>query len=100
MTAGDGPTILIVAEHPVVRAGLRALLAEGASLEVVAEASTIDEAVDVARRLAPRVVVLAAPAALDVATAFGASAVVVVADGASLADILDAVRAACAHRRG
>lgn len=100
MSAGDKATILIVAERPVVRAGLRALLADDADLEVVAEASAIDEAALAARRLAPRVVVLVAPAGVEVAAAFGASAVVVVADAASRADILDAVRAACAHRRG
>ncbi len=50
--------ILIADDHPVVRAGLRALLASEADLEVVGEAATPDEAVDLAERLTPELVLM------------------------------------------
>jgi DNA-binding NarL/FixJ family response regulator len=56
--SGDAAiTILIVDDHPVVRAGLRALL-DRDGLHVVAEASSGEEAIDVACRLAPDVVLM------------------------------------------
>jgi DNA-binding NarL/FixJ family response regulator len=53
----DPVTVLVVDDHPVVRAGLRALLTS-AGLEVVAEATDGEEAVDLCVRLAPRVVLM------------------------------------------
>ena len=50
-------TVLLVDDHPVVRAGLRAVL-DREGVEVVAEASSGSEAVDVARRLAPHVILM------------------------------------------
>jgi DNA-binding NarL/FixJ family response regulator len=50
--------ILIADDHPVVRAGLRALLASETDLEVVGEAATPDAAVELAERLAPELVLM------------------------------------------
>lgn len=50
--------ILIVDDHPVVRHGLKTLLREHAGWEVVAEAADGMEAVEMAGRLTPDVVVL------------------------------------------
>jgi len=50
--------ILIADDHPVVRAGLRALLASEADLEVVGEAATPDAAVELAERLSPELVLM------------------------------------------
>jgi DNA-binding NarL/FixJ family response regulator len=50
--------ILIADDHPVVRAGLRALLASEADLEVVGEAATPDAAVELAARLTPELVLM------------------------------------------
>jgi DNA-binding NarL/FixJ family response regulator len=103
--------ILVVDDHPVVRAGLRALL-EGAGLAVVAEASGAAEALDLARRLAPRVIVVdfdLAPRLLslggvrvvvlttfetpaEIARVLAAGAAACVAKDAPRADILRAVR--------
>ncbi len=48
--------VLLVDDHPIVRAGLRALFAEDPAVEVVAEAATGEEAVALARHLRPDVV--------------------------------------------
>lgn len=50
--------ILLVDDHPVVRAGLRAMLDQQPDLEVVAEAADGDAAVAVTRRLQPDVVLM------------------------------------------
>ena len=50
--------VLVVDDHPVVRAGLRALLAAADGIEVVAEASSAGEAVAAARAHQPDVVLM------------------------------------------
>ena len=51
-------TVLIADDHPVVRAGLRALIATDATITVVADAATPREAVEAALRLRPDVVLM------------------------------------------
>ncbi|MBC3763465.1 response regulator [Quadrisphaera oryzae] len=51
-------SVLVVDDHPVVRRGLVALLGAVDELVVAGEAATAQEAVDLARRLAPELVVL------------------------------------------
>jgi len=51
-------TVLLADDHAMFRSGLKALLADEASIEVVGEASTGDEAVDQTRRIRPQVVVM------------------------------------------
>lgn len=61
MTAdsGDGALrIVLVDDHPVVRAGLRALLASADGLEVVGEADSGDAAIALVARLQPDVVLM------------------------------------------
>jgi len=48
--------VLIADDHPIVRAGVRALFTGRADVEVVGEAATGEEAVALARHLAPQVV--------------------------------------------
>ncbi|MER6350024.1 response regulator [Streptomyces sp. NPDC001595] len=50
--------ILLCDDHAVVRAGLRALLSSAPDIEVAGEAATGEEAVALARRLAPDVVLM------------------------------------------
>lgn len=50
--------ILIADDHPVVRRGLKSLIGERAGWEVIAEAVDGKEAVEIADRLSPDVVVL------------------------------------------
>jgi len=50
--------LLIVDDHEVVRKGLAALLDRRPNLQVVAEAGTVSEAVDQARRFQPDIVVM------------------------------------------
>ncbi|QIN79728.1 response regulator [Rubrobacter marinus] len=50
--------LLICDDHPVVRSGLRSMLETQADLEVVAEATNGDEAVELARRYRPDVVLM------------------------------------------
>lgn len=50
--------ILLVDDHPTTRAGVHRLLSSQPDLEVVAEASTAEQAIDLATRLQPDVVVL------------------------------------------
>ena len=45
--------VLIADDHPVFRAGLRALMGSTEDLDVVAEAGTVSEAVPAARRPSP-----------------------------------------------
>lgn len=58
MPAVDTIRIVLVDDHPVVRAGLRALIDSEDGLEVVAEAAGGEEAVTVVRRERPRVVLM------------------------------------------
>ena len=51
-------TVLLADDHAMFRSGLKALLEGEASIEVIGEASTGDEAVDQTRRLRPQVVVM------------------------------------------
>lgn len=50
--------VVVVDDHAMVRSGVRAELAGVADLELVGEAGTVGEAVDVVRRLEPDVVLL------------------------------------------
>lgn len=51
--------VMIADDHAIVRAGLRALLGrQGDAVDIVAEASTVSEAVEMARTLAPDVVLM------------------------------------------
>ncbi|WP_433544608.1 response regulator (plasmid) [Streptomyces sp. CA-294286] len=51
-------TVLVVDDHPVVRAGLRGMLANEPGIEVVGEASDADEAVSLTHGLSPAVVLM------------------------------------------
>ena len=57
MTA-DVTTVLIADDHPAFRRGLEQMLTEVVDIEVVGEAQTGQEAVELAERLAPDVVVM------------------------------------------
>jgi DNA-binding NarL/FixJ family response regulator len=59
----DSASILVVAEHALVRAGLRALLDGTPGLTVAAEATSVSSAVKLARSHRPDVVLLDAPPA-------------------------------------
>ena len=50
--------VVIADDHPVVRAGVRALLDAEADIEVVGEAATPDEAVELAAALSPELVLM------------------------------------------
>ncbi|WP_340538672.1 response regulator transcription factor [Nocardioides sp. GXZ039] len=50
--------VVLVDDHPVVRAGLRALLAAAGDLDVVGEAADLAEALEVVRRTGPDVVLM------------------------------------------
>src|SRR5262245_42857712 len=50
--------VLLVDDHAIVREGLRALLGEDAGIQIIAEASNGDEAVDMAGRLEPNLVLM------------------------------------------
>lgn len=54
----DSARVLVVDDHPLIRSGLRVLLAEEPSLELVGEAATGDEAIAAAAALAPDVVLM------------------------------------------
>ncbi|MFF2657280.1 response regulator [Kitasatospora sp. NPDC058032] len=59
LTPAPSPVRLLVCDdHAVVRAGLLALLASAGDIEVVGEASSGEEAVELAARLAPQVVLM------------------------------------------
>ncbi|MFH9611126.1 response regulator [Streptomyces sp. NPDC017448] len=51
-------TVLIVDDHPVVRAGLCGMLANEKDIEVVGEAGSADQAVEMTHRLDPAVVLM------------------------------------------
>jgi DNA-binding NarL/FixJ family response regulator len=103
--AGSGPVRVLVADdHPVVRAGLRALLSAEPGLAVVAEAGSGEETVIMARQHQPDVVLmdLRMPGAGGLAAIRQLSAdqpgvrVVVLTTYDSDADILPAVEAGAA----
>ena len=103
--AGSGPVRVLVADdHPVVRAGLRALLSAEPGLAVVAEAGSGEETVVMARQHQPDVVLmdLRMPGAGGLAAIRQLSAdqpgvrVVVLTTYDSDADILPAVEAGAA----
>jgi DNA-binding NarL/FixJ family response regulator len=52
----SGLRVLIVDDHPIIRAGVRSLFAATSGVEVVGEAATGEEAVALARHLGPDVV--------------------------------------------
>lgn len=54
----DKIKLLIVDDHPLFRQGLRNVLSEQADLQVVGEAGTGQEAIDLARKLHPDVIML------------------------------------------
>jgi DNA-binding NarL/FixJ family response regulator len=54
----DNITVLLADDHALVRRGFRRLLEDDPAITVVAEASTGDEAVELANRLRPRVAVM------------------------------------------
>lgn len=94
--------ILIADDHPVVRAGLRALIATDAALQVVGEADTPAGAVESTRELSPDVVLMdlrfgTAETGADATRAIRATpdapAVLVLTNYDSDADILTAVEA-------
>jgi DNA-binding NarL/FixJ family response regulator len=100
--AGEAQRIVLVDDHPVVRAGMRALLSSVDGLEVVGEASSGEEALDVVRAQQPDVVLmdLRLGSGMDGAEATGAiiageqpPKVVVLTTYDTDADILRAVEA-------
>ena len=56
-------TVMIVDDHPLMRRGIRQLLALEPRLEVIAEANNGTEALAEARRLAPDIILLQAAGA-------------------------------------
>jgi DNA-binding NarL/FixJ family response regulator len=58
MPEGRAARLLIVDDHELTRAGIRRILADDPSLEVVAEAKTGHEAVTLCRRLRPDLVLM------------------------------------------
>lgn len=100
----DRITVLIVDDHPVVRAGLAGILAGEADLAVVGEAASADEAVTVATARQPDVVLMdlrmpggdGVQATIGVLAAVPAARVVVLTTYDSDADILRAVEAGAA----
>lgn len=94
--------VVIADDHPVVRAGLRALLEAAGDVSVVGEASTPDEAVALADEAAPDLVLMdlqfgqertGADATRQVRSVAGAPAVLVLTNYDSDGDILAAVEA-------
>ena len=64
-TRASDTSILVIAEHALVRAGLRALLGATPGLAVIAEAADIDSAAPLAARVQPDVLLLDTPPAND-----------------------------------
>src|SRR5262245_35130335 len=95
---------MLVDDHPVVRAGLAGILATEPDIAVVGEAASADEAVTVARAVAPAVVLMdlrmpggdGVSATLGVLGAVPQARVVVLTTYESDADILRAVEAGAA----
>jgi DNA-binding NarL/FixJ family response regulator len=97
-------TVMIVDDHPIVRAGIIGVLSGEEDLRVVGEASSADEAVTAARTLQPDVVLMdlrmpggdGVVATAGVLTAAPKARVVVLTTYESDADILRAVEAGAA----
>jgi DNA-binding NarL/FixJ family response regulator len=97
----DTLTVLIADDHPVVRAGLRGMLAAQRGIEVVAEAGSGHEAIAMARRHRPDVVLMdlrmpdgdGVEATAGILAAEPATRVVVLTTYESDADIVRAVEA-------
>lgn len=99
---GELVRILLVDDHPVVRAGLRAVLSGEADLEVIGEASDTSEAIRLSGQLSPDVVLMdlrlgAGPSGAVATAAIRAlpspAAVLVLTNYDTDADILSAVAA-------
>ena len=96
--------VLLVDDHPVVRAGLAGILSAEADIEVAGEAASADEAVVMARSLLPTVVLMdlrmpggdGVTATVGVLAAAPSTRVVVLTTYDSDADILRAVEAGAA----
>ncbi len=95
-------TVLIADDHPVVRAGIRALIGTDPGLSVIADAATPDDAVRLAVELQPHVVLMdlqfgGAPSGVEATAALKrqspAPAVLVLTNYDSDSDILGAVEA-------
>ena len=54
----DKLTILVADDHPIFRKGLRALLASMPTTELIGEATTGEEAIDLAEELQPDVILM------------------------------------------
>jgi DNA-binding NarL/FixJ family response regulator len=97
----DALTVLIADDHPVVRAGLRGMLAAERGIKVVAEAGSGHEAIAMARRHRPDVVLMdlrmpdgdGVEATAGILAAEPATRVVVLTTYESDADIVRAVEA-------
>ncbi len=98
----SGVRVLIADDHPVVRAGLRALLATDAGIEIVGDVASPRDAIEAAAALSPDVVLMdlqfgAEESGVDATRAIrsgaGAPAVLVLTNYDSDADILSAVEA-------
>lgn len=51
-------TVMLVDDHPIIRAGLKAILAPYSDVEIVAEASSGEEALSLAHELTPNVILM------------------------------------------
>jgi DNA-binding NarL/FixJ family response regulator len=97
----DPVRVVVADDHPVVRDGLRALIDASAGIELVGEATNGDEAVEMARRLRPDVVLmdLAMPgrngieATREIASDVAAAAVLILTMFADDESIFAAMRA-------
>src|SRR5262245_65350215 len=97
-------TVLLVDDHPVVRAGLAGILHTEPDIEVIGEAESADEAIAVARSVLPDVVLMdlrmpggdGVAATAGVLAAAPATRVVVLTTYETDADILRAVEAGAA----
>ena len=94
--------LVIADDHPVVRAGLRAMFQVEDDIDVIAEASTGDQAIDVAARLKPDVVLMdlqfgpgvqGVEATRRIRAEEGAPHVLILTNYGTDSDILDAVEA-------
>lgn len=95
-------TLILADDHPVVRAGIRAMLSNDPNLEILAEASAPHEIIDMAGELKPDVVLMdlqfgteqtGADATKEIREQKDAPAVLVLTNYDTDADILSAVEA-------